>query len=101
MLFFAGRRKDGRAMRKRLLATIEDDPGVHVSELAQTLGVAWHTVAYHLGVLAEEGRISVDKGGRERRVSRPTRRRASAAGWRPRGMRTPPRSCACWSTIRA
>lgn len=67
MLFFAGV-KDGRATRARIRALVAAEPGIHVSELAQRLGISWHTVGYHLGVLARGGLLILEKRGRERRV---------------------------------
>jgi predicted transcriptional regulator len=68
MMLFAGAGKDGRAMRDRIRAEVAREPGIHVSELAQRIGVSWHTTAYHLGVLAKSRSVLLEKGGRERRV---------------------------------
>lgn len=67
-MFFGAARKDGQASRQRILAEIAADPGVHVSELGERTGLSWHTIAYHLRILARAHAISVDKGQRERRV---------------------------------
>lgn len=68
MLFFAGRGKDGRAMRASIRNVVQANPGIHVSELAERLHVSWHTAAYHLGVLARLRLVQLEKNGRERRV---------------------------------
>ena len=68
MLFFAGRGKDGRAMRARMRELIQAEPGIHVAELAQRLAVSWHTAAYHLGVLVKTRVVQLEKGDRERRA---------------------------------
>lgn len=67
-LFFVGLRRDGRAMRARIRAEVQGDPGIHVAQLAERLGVSWHTACYHLGVLAKARHIQLEKQGRERRV---------------------------------
>lgn len=68
MLFFAAGGKDGKATRARIRALVQDEPGIHVSEIADRLGISWHTVGYHLGILARSRVVQLEKGGRERRV---------------------------------
>jgi predicted transcriptional regulator len=47
---------------------VEAEPGIHVSELADRVGLSWRTTAYHLGVLQRSRLIHVDKQSRERRA---------------------------------
>lgn len=68
LMFFAGRGKDGQAMRARIRQAIDAEPGIHVSELADRLGISWHTAAYHLGVLDKAHLVQLEKGERERRA---------------------------------
>jgi predicted transcriptional regulator len=66
ILFSAGR--DGAASRERILAAVQADPGIHVSLLAERVGLSWHTTMYHLRVLDRRRLVQVDKSDRERRA---------------------------------
>lgn len=61
-------RRDGAASRSRILASVQADPGVHVSQLAQEAALSWHATIYHLRLLERQGLVQVEKGGRERRA---------------------------------
>lgn len=67
MLFLVARR-DGSDSRTRILDTVKEDPGIHVSMLAQRIGLSWHTTMYHLRLLERRRLVQVDKGDRERRA---------------------------------
>ena len=60
--------KDGRATRGRIRTLVQDEPGIHVSEIAERLAISWHTAGYHLGILARSRLVHLEKNGRERRV---------------------------------
>lgn len=44
---------------------MREKPGINKSALCGELGVAWGTVAYHIGVLADAGLVEVEAAGRE------------------------------------
>ncbi|MEA3165232.1 MAG: hypothetical protein QOJ26_76 [Thermoplasmata archaeon] len=68
MLFLLFGARDGAASRERILAAVLADPGVHVSLLAERVGLSWHTTMYHLRVLDGRRLVHVDKSERERRA---------------------------------
>jgi predicted transcriptional regulator len=71
VIFFAGRgkgSKDGQASRARIRELVQAEPGIHVSQLADRLGLSWHTIAYHLRMLETTRDIVLEKEGRERRA---------------------------------
>lgn len=67
MLLFVQRR-DGKESRDRVLAIVQAEPGIHISELGRRLGLPWGTTRYHLAILQRRGAVEVEKGGRERRA---------------------------------
>jgi predicted transcriptional regulator len=54
-------------LRRRLLAIIEQKPGIHASELARESGEPWGTVQYHLSLLHKGQAVTSVEAGRERR----------------------------------
>lgn len=60
--------RDGPGTRAKILAAIERDPGIHVSDLSDELDLAWTTVSHHIRVLQKSGEIEVAKEQRERRL---------------------------------
>lgn len=61
-------RPDGGASRERILAAVHTDSGIHISELAVGTALSWHAIAHHLRVLQREGKVVVEKTGRNRHV---------------------------------
>lgn len=49
----------GPGTRERIVAIIEQDPGINKSGLCERSGLAWGTIHYHLGILQRERRIQV------------------------------------------
>jgi predicted transcriptional regulator len=45
--------------RDRIVAIIEQGPGLNKSDLCERSGLAWGTIHYHLKILQREGRIQV------------------------------------------
>jgi len=54
-------------LRRRLLGLIEQQPGIHASELARASGEPWGTVQYHLTLLHKGQVVTAIESGRERR----------------------------------
>lgn len=48
---------EGHGTRDRLLRLVEQDPGIHKSELHRRSGVGWGTLTHHLTVLLRHGRL--------------------------------------------
>ena len=65
---FLASRRDGAGSRARILAAVQADPGIHVSQLATATGLSWHTTMYHLRLLERRRLLQVDKSDRERRA---------------------------------
>lgn len=59
---------DSHVSRAIVQVTVEREPGIHVSEIAERTGLSWHTVDYHLGVLRRSGRVVLQRKGRNRCV---------------------------------
>ncbi|MEA3165248.1 MAG: hypothetical protein QOJ26_92 [Thermoplasmata archaeon] len=59
---------EGEANRALIQSLVEEDPGIHVSEIADRVGRSWHTTAHHLALLQRAGKVAVEKAGRDRRV---------------------------------
>lgn len=68
MILFLAERRDGAGSRVKILQAVRQDPGIHVSLLAKRAGLSWQTTRYHLKILASQGLVQIDKGGRERRA---------------------------------
>ena len=54
-------------LRRRLIGLIEQQPGIHASELARASGEPWGTVQYHLSLLHKGQAVTSIEAGRERR----------------------------------
>ena len=54
-------------MRARLLAIIQEHPGIHASRLCREAGGPWGTVQYHLSLLGRGELVQSVDTGRERR----------------------------------
>jgi DNA-binding transcriptional ArsR family regulator len=54
-------------VQRELLAELEDEPGLHLSELARRLGAAKATVKHHLDLLDERGEVRDERVGPLRR----------------------------------
>lgn len=59
---------DGEGNRRRILAVVLQDPGIHVTEIAERTALSWHTAVYHVGLLRRAGQVTVQKVGRERSI---------------------------------
>lgn len=62
------RQRDGLARRGSILATVEEEPGIHMTVLAARSGLSWHATAYHVRILERLGLVESGRGGRDRRV---------------------------------
>jgi DNA-binding transcriptional ArsR family regulator len=51
-------------MRRRLVATVREYPGIHVREAARQLGTSLALVEYHLALLRQAGLVAVEKDER-------------------------------------
>lgn len=62
--------------RQRLVALVEDEPGVSLSELADELGLGWGATVYHLERLEDAGHLASRRAGKRRCFYRPGTRDA-------------------------
>lgn len=53
-------------LRARLLALVQQRPGLGLSELATQAGVGWGTIVHHMNRLEDEGLVSSEQAGRRR-----------------------------------
>lgn len=56
--------REPKSTREHVLAAIEDSPGIHASEVADSLDVSRQVVSYHVGELKEIGRLEVQQNER-------------------------------------
>jgi predicted ArsR family transcriptional regulator len=58
-------RRHGPESRRRILAMVAEQPGIHKSDVGRRLGLAWGTVGYHVGVLQRQGHLRTYTHGRQ------------------------------------
>lgn len=59
-------------VRQRLLGLIDQEPGIHASQLCREVGESWGTVQYHLGLLRKAQMVRSVSAGRERQFYPPS-----------------------------